>query len=152
MTTKNRKPRHPEAIAEIRALFAEVQQPLTREVIRALRKHFPMFKRDSDFLQLVSIRKAASLIPHTSIRKDGTQKTGRSHSYISSMMNAGFIPTHGSSTMFGSVLLWLAEHPGFNSHDWATKRVEEGIRKKTRKPLPRVPLIPSRSAAPARSA
>ena len=111
-----------------------------------------MFKRDSDFLQLVSIRKAASLIPHTSVRKDGTEKTGRSHSYISSMMNAGYIPTHGRNTMFGTVLLWLAEHPDFNSHDWATKRVEEGIRTKTRKPLARIPLIPSTSAAPTRSA
>lgn len=148
---RNHKPRDPEAIEEIRAMFAEKPQPLTRAVMRALRNHYPRFKRDSDFLQIVSIRKAASLIPHTAKRKDGSERTGRSHSYISSMMNAGFTPTHGRSTMFGAVLLWLAEHPDFNSHDWATKRVEEGIRNKSRKPLARVPIIPPTSAAPVHS-
>lgn len=142
MTTT--KPRTTEALEDIRLRVEQSgkeppQRALSLEIIRALKKMHPSIKL-MQFTEVMTKRQVALSLPLTTIREDGSKKTGRNHAYLCAMQNAGYKLTHGKKTTLGSALLWLAEHPAFSSYKWATHRVEQAIQNKSWTQVPFVQL------------
>ena len=127
-------------IQNIRDMIEQEQPALTPKLIAAVRRNFPNLRKD-ELTALRTMRAVAAAIPHISTsRTTGETRTGRTHSYVCSMLNAGYRFTNGRLTTLGSVIVWLLEHPAFTSSAWATKRVEAAIKAGTHQPVPRIPL------------
>lgn len=127
-------------IQNIRDMIEQEQPALSPKLIAAVRSAFPQLDK-AELTALRTMRGVAAAIPHFSTsRLTGETRTGRTHSYVCSMLNAGYRFTNGRLTTLGSVIVWLLEHPAFTSSAWATKRVEAAIKSGTHQPVPRIPL------------
>lgn len=140
-TTTKRIRQHPE-LEVIRVAFKEEPTNISFAILKKLRGYYKL--TDSDLILLRTIRGVAAAMPELSWDRG---KKGRTHSFICSMMNAGYQCTHpavgstrGSRTSLASVLVWLHEHPTFRSHHWSTANVIKRMEAKTLQPLKREPF------------
>lgn len=127
-------------IQNIREMIEQEQPALSPKLIKIVRRAFPDLKAN-ELTALRTMRGVAAAIPHLSTsRATGETRTGRTHSYVCSMLNAGYRFTNGRLTTLGSAIVWLLEHPEFTSSAWTTKRVEAAIKAGKHQPVPRIPL------------